>query len=167
MKAETLAILAFCAIAFGGLGYLFVSLTDGINEPIGSKSASTSISEGAPPAGPVLDEPTIVLGSPSITTNNARDVIAVDFFECAPGSGTMTFGETTVDLIMYGFDNGDCLVDYAAGEQAVACNVPATLGLMRFALQDGNPDLGAIAQYCVDVNADPEPTDADPDSDDE
>jgi hypothetical protein len=157
MRSEALAILAFCAIAFGGLGYLFVSLTDGINEPASTRSASTNASEGAPPAGPVVDDGAIVLGSPSITTNNARDVISVDFFECLPGSSSLTFGETEVDFIMHGFDNGNCLVDYAAGDEAVACDVPATLGLVRFTLGEEMPDLSPIASYCQDVNAEPEP----------
>jgi hypothetical protein len=152
MKFEALAIVIFCAVAFGGLGYLFVSITDGINEPIGTKSAqSNSPSESAPPAGPVGDE--IVLGSPSITTNNARDEIAVDFFGCMPGSGSLSFGETDVSFIMHGYDNGDCLVDYKAGEQSFACNVPADIGLMRFSLDEDVPDLSGIGSYCEDVTA--------------
>jgi hypothetical protein len=150
MRYEILAVVAFCAVAFGGLGFLFVTLTDDINQPV-SKNAgaqTTAGDEGAPPAGLVLDDTSIVLGSPSITTNNARDQVVVDFFECIPGSGSLDFGSGEVSFVMQGIEDGNCLIDYTADETAVACRVPALAGLQTFAITDDIPDLGAILEYC-------------------
>ncbi|HEU0072380.1 MAG TPA: hypothetical protein VFS30_00055 [Dehalococcoidia bacterium] len=154
MKTEMLAIVVFCAVAFGGLGYLFVSLTDGINQPLPiGATAQTAASDGsAPPAGLIVeDDSPIVLGSPSITTNNARDRVVVDFFECIPGSGSLDFGSGKVTFVMQGIDGGDCLIDYSAGEEAVACRVPYAIGLLSFAITDDVPDLGTILDYCEEA----------------
>ena len=91
MKYKTLAVVIFCAVAFGGLGYLFFSMTNGINETvIADTGVETDVRDGnAPPAGPVVEaDAPIVLGSPSITTNEARDEVVVDFFECIPVRST-------------------------------------------------------------------------------
>lgn len=150
MKYEWIAVVVFCAVAFGGLGYLFVTLTEDVNRPISSGSTTQApvSSEGAPPAGLVVDDTSIVLGSPSITTNNARDQVAVDFFECIPGSGSLDFGSGEVSFIMQGIEDGNCLIDYAADENTVACSVPALVGLQTFSMTDGIPDLGGILEFC-------------------
>ena len=150
MKFELLVIVIFSAVTFGGLGYLFVSMTDGINQPAVDPSAVRSAPiDNAPPAGPIVEESApVVLGSPSITTNDARDEIVVDFFECIPGSGALDFGGGEVSFVMQGLDGNECLIDYQADESAVSCRVPSTIGVLRFSVGDGSPDLGTIESYC-------------------
>ena len=144
-------MLAFCAVAFGGLGYLFVSLTDGINQTATTRAgAQTDVSNQiAPPSGPIVaDDAPTVLGSKSITTNENHDEVVVDFFECAPGSGSIEFESGTVTLEMRGLQGNDCVVEYKAGENAVACSVPSGIGVKRFTIQDEVPNLGSIESYC-------------------
>jgi hypothetical protein len=151
MKYDVLALLAFCVVGFGGLGYLFVSITDGINEPIGTKVVQTSELDGlnAPPAGPIVDESApIVLGSSSITTTEAHNVIMVNFNECAPGSGSLDLESGFVSFEIQGQDGNNCAVSYAAGEDAASCSVPRSLGLQRFTISNGVPNVGAIERYC-------------------
>jgi hypothetical protein len=151
MKYEILAVLAFCVIAFGGLGYLFVTLTVDVNRPAGSTNTTRVApqEEIAPPAGPVVDESApVVLGSPSITTNENRDEIVVDFFECLPGSGSLEFGENEVSFEMGGIEGNDCVVSYTAGDDNITCRVPSSIGTRRFAISGDAPNLGTIETYC-------------------
>jgi hypothetical protein len=154
MKYETIAIFAFCAIAFGGLGYLFVSLTDGINKPAAS-AASRLVSETVvqePPAGPIVDEEApIVIGSPSVTTNAARDEVKVNFNECAVGNGTLETQSGAIVIAVQGIDGNDCVISYSAGDNNVTCRVPSNLGVQRFSFTNDAPDLGTIKRYCQPV----------------
>jgi hypothetical protein len=151
MKYELLAVLAVCVFAFGGLGYLFVTLTVDVNQPAGNPSTTRSVQpqESAPPAGPIVDQDApVVLGSPSITTNENRDEIVVDFFECLPGSGWLEFGETEVSFVMHGLEGNNCVISYAIGEDEVTCSVPSSIGTQRFAISGDVPNLGTIETYC-------------------
>jgi hypothetical protein len=151
MKYEMLTVIVFCAVAFGGLGYVFVSLTDGINEPVSTSSGvQTTVSdESAPPAGLIVEEDApIVIGSPSITTNDARDLVAVDFFECIPGSGSLDLGGGEVSFVMQGIEGNDCVIEYSAANNDVVFRVPNSIGLLRFSITNDAPDLGTIQSYC-------------------
>jgi hypothetical protein len=151
MKYDILALLVFCVVGFGGLGYLFVSLTDGINQPAGTQTARTSpvVESSVPPAGPVVEEDaTIVLGSPSITTTEAGDVVTVNFHICAPGGGSIGSGDAAVSFNMQGIDGNDCVVDYTADDNKVSCRIPRSLGPQRFTISDGVPNLATIERYC-------------------
>jgi len=144
-------MLVFCAVAFGGLGYLIVSLTDGINQTATTGAgAQTDVNElVAPPSGPIVAEDApIVLGSPSITTNENHDEVVVDLFECVPGSGSLEFDSGTVSFEMRGLQGNDCVVKYKAGDNAVACSVPSGIGVKRFTILDDVPNLGSIESYC-------------------
>ena len=75
MKYKTLAVVIFCAVAFGGLGYLFVPMTDGINETvIADTGVETDVRDGdAPPTGPFVEaDAPIVLGSPTSPPTRPR-----------------------------------------------------------------------------------------------
>jgi len=153
MKYETLAALIFLAVAFGGLAYIFVSMTDDINETVTAGSGvQTDILDGesAPAAGPIVEaDAPIVLGSPSITTNAARDEVIVDFFECIPGSGSLDFESGSVSFEMKGLEGNDCVVEYSVEGDDVTCRVPSGIGVKRFSIEDEVPRLGAIESYCV------------------
>jgi hypothetical protein len=151
MKYEVLALLVFCAVAFGGLGYLFVDLTEGVNKPIGdgSTAQAVEVDEPAPPAGPIVeDDAPVILGSPSITTNAAHDEVTVDFFECIPGSGSLDFADGSVSFNMKGLEGNDCVVTYTVDGDNVTCRVPNSIGTRRFSITDETPDLGSIKSYC-------------------
>jgi hypothetical protein len=151
MKIDVLALLFFTVVGFGGLGYLFVSLTDGINKPAGTQTVRTTpIQESnAPPAGPIVDESApIVLGSLSITTTEAMDSVTVNFHTCEPGSGSLDLESGNVSFEIRGLDGNDCLVDYTAGDNSLSCRIPRSLGQQRFAITNGVPDLRAIERYC-------------------
>ena len=151
MKFDTLALLFIAVAGFGGLGYMFVSLTDGINRPAGTQTVRTSpiVESNAPPAGPIVEESApIVLGSPSITATEAMDAVMVNFHTCEPGSGSLDLESGSVSFNMQGLDGNDCLVDYTAGDNSVSCRIPRSLGQQRFTITNDVPDLRAIERYC-------------------
>jgi hypothetical protein len=151
MKYETLAVIAFCVVTFGGLGYLFVSLTDGVNKPIGTASTNAAVSEVTlePPAGPLVDDDApVVLGSPSVTTNAAQDELKVNFNECAAGSGTLETESGSVVINMQGIEGNDCVVGYQTADDNAICRVPASLGIQRFRIANDVPNFGTIERYC-------------------
>jgi hypothetical protein len=152
MKYESIAFIAFVVIVFGGLGYLFTSLTEGVNEPVtkGAAVQTETIEDASePPAGPIVDgDAPIVLGSPSITTNQAKDEIIVNFNQCEPGGGSVESGSTSVNFTMQGRDGNDCVISYSAGDASATCRIPASLGQQRFPLSDDAPNLSTIERYC-------------------
>ncbi len=148
MRYEAIAVMVFLVVAVGGLSYLFISLTDGINDPVVADTG-TQTDVTTPAAGLIVEQDApIVLGSPSITTNEARDEIRVDFFECIAGNGVLGFESGTVSFEMSGIEGNDCVVSYSSGGDDVFCRIPKDLGTKRFTITDEVPDLRAIDGYC-------------------
>jgi hypothetical protein len=149
MRYETLAILALSVFVFG-LGYLFISLTDGINQPnrSGTTVAPTFDEEAvAPPADTLEEDGWTAIGGPSILANADETELLVDFNRCDAGGTTVELDSGMLTFTLHGLKGNDCHVSYNFDEKAVSCDVPANLGQLRFGLPE-SPDFGVIERYC-------------------
>ena len=150
MKYETLAVLVFCAVMFGGLGYLFVSLTDGINQPVTAGPAvQHSVEEEvvAPPADTLEQEGWQAIGGPSILANADETELLVNFNRCDAGGTTVELESGMLTFTLHGLNGNDCHLSYNFDEKDISCDVPASVGQLRFAMS-GKPNLGLIDRYC-------------------
>jgi hypothetical protein len=150
MKEETLAIILVCALAFGGFGYLFTSLTSDINQPVAANPrAERVVSQEpvAPPANTLEQEGWHQIGGPSILANADETAFLVNFNRCDAGGTTVEFPSGPLTFTLHGLTGNDCHLSYHFDDKDVSCDIPASLGQLRFT-SSSTPNLSTIERYC-------------------
>jgi hypothetical protein len=151
MKEETLAILVVCALAFGGLGYLFTSLTSDVNQPIAADDSRVERivvdQPAAPPATTLEQQGWHEIGGPSILANADFSEFLVNFNTCVSGGTTVDFPAGPLTLTLHGLSGTDCHLSYHLDDKDVGCEIPSSLGQIRFNATS-TPNLSALERYC-------------------